>query len=182
MFPFRQVRNDRTGELRCIATRTSTGQIVLRRPCPVPAGLLAHRLGLHAVEESAMGHQPWSDYDAFRDAGRPVPFLSDRQNKTYHQPTDEVSQVDFANLLLETQYLHIVTGPGNAAANPTFVADGADYARDAASVLVVQDALIRTRPPSALRTASTGVRSPPAVRRGPTSSWRRRSAMACRRR
>ncbi|MBI5486544.1 MAG: M28 family peptidase [Deltaproteobacteria bacterium] len=109
----------------------------------VPAGLLAHRLGLHAVEDTAMGHQPWSDYDAFRNAGRPVLFLSDGQNKTYHQPTDEVSRVDFAKLLLETRYLlRIVSGLGDAATNPTFVADGADYARDAASVLVVLDAAL----------------------------------------
>ena len=98
----------------------------------------SHRLGLHLVEEQPFGHSPWSDYDAFRDAGRPVLFLSDGQNKTYHQPNDEVTQVDFAKLLLETEYLlRIVTGLGGATEDSTFVADGADYARDTASVLVI---------------------------------------------
>jgi len=109
----------------------------------VPAGLLAHRLGLHAIEETATGHHPSSDYDAFRNAGRPVLFLSDGQNKIYHQPTDEVSQVDFAKLLLETEYLwNIVVGLAGASADPAFDGDGADYATDADSILVVLDAAL----------------------------------------
>ncbi|HEY3355087.1 MAG TPA: M28 family peptidase [Polyangia bacterium] len=102
----------------------------------VPAGLEVAHGGLHLVEETPFGHQPWSDYDAFRTRGVPVVFLSDGQNKRYHEPSDDVDGVDFPKLAREAAYLLALTrGLANATATPVFVAGGADHASDAATAL-----------------------------------------------
>jgi hypothetical protein len=104
----------------------------------VPSGLEAHRFGLHLVEEQPFGHSPWSDYDAFRNLGIPVLFVSDGQNKRYHLSSDETASVDFDRLLAETQLLQtLVTGLASATSNPTFVTDGADYPLDADTIVTV---------------------------------------------
>src|SRR5690606_16053853 len=41
-----------------------------------PEGLKVFRGGLHLIEQTPFGLQPWSDYDAFRAAEVPVLFLS----------------------------------------------------------------------------------------------------------
>ncbi len=46
-------------------------------------------LGMHLLEElPVIGHRPFSDYDAFRNAGVPFVFLSAGRTPRYHQPTD----------------------------------------------------------------------------------------------
>ncbi|MBI3603116.1 MAG: M28 family peptidase [Nitrospirae bacterium] len=46
-------------------------------------------LGLHLIEELPLvGHVPFSDYDAFRNASVPFLFLSSGRTPRYHQPTD----------------------------------------------------------------------------------------------
>jgi hypothetical protein len=46
-------------------------------------------VGLHLVEEiPLLGRVPFSDYDAFRNAGVPFVFLSAGRTPRYHQPTD----------------------------------------------------------------------------------------------
>jgi hypothetical protein len=111
----------------------------------VPAGLEVFRFGLHLAEETVMGHQAWSDYDAFRNLGVPVLFFSDGQNKRYHQPSDEVAGVDFPKLVLETRYLHAIVGNlAEAVAAPSFVADGTDYPRDVAALLAVSEDVLAT--------------------------------------
>ena len=105
-----------------------------------PAGLTPLRLGLHLVENlpTGGGPQPWSDYDAFRDRGVPVLFLSDGYNKRYHQPDDEVDKLVRAKLPLEAAHLlAVVRALANASPamkKNTFDAQGADYALDAAGV------------------------------------------------
>jgi Zn-dependent M28 family amino/carboxypeptidase len=100
-----------------------------------PAGLAVARGGLHLVEETPFGPQPWSDYDAFRNRGVPAVFPSDGQNKRYHQPSDDVGAADFPKLSREARYLLALTrGLASAAATPVFDAAGADPAADAATV------------------------------------------------
>lgn len=109
----------------------------------LPEGLEALRGGLHLVEETPFGHQPWSDYDAFRDRGVPVLFLSDGQNKRYHTPDDEVEALSLDKLALETRFLwSVVTNLASTEGELRFEAQGRDYARDAATLTRVLEAAI----------------------------------------
>jgi hypothetical protein len=110
-----------------------------------PQGLAAMRTGLHMAESLPTGLQPWSDYHAFRQRRVPVLFLSNGQNRRYHTPADDVDQVDYPKVAREAHYLRaIVAQLGAARANPTFVADGADYARDAQSMRAVLEGALAT--------------------------------------
>lgn len=111
----------------------------------VPEGLLAFPIGLHLVEEwpLGIGRQPWSDYDAFRNANTPVLFLANAQTKRYHTPQDTPETLNYPKVALEAKLLlRIVSALANAADTPVFDAAGADYARDAAAMqTVLQHAL-----------------------------------------
>lgn len=108
-----------------------------------PAGLLPYRIGLHLVEEQVVGgHQPWSDYDAFRNKNVPFLFISDGQNKVYHKSDDEVGNLDLTKLAAEATFLHsLVVKLANAAKSPTFVPDGTDYPTEVASILAMSNAV-----------------------------------------
>ncbi|MEW5853567.1 MAG: M28 family peptidase [Myxococcota bacterium] len=108
-----------------------------------PAGIAVYRTGLHMVERTRTGLQPWSDYDPFRDRDIPVLFLSNGQNKLYHTPDDEVETLNFVKVAAQTQYLlDIVQYLGDSETTPTFVDNGSDYAGDVENIqLVLQDAL-----------------------------------------
>jgi len=102
-----------------------------------PAGLIPVRLGLHLVEQLPTGgQQPWSDYDAFRDRGVPVLFLSDGYTKHYHQPTDELNTLARPKLALEARYLVELVRSLAAGSHPRtgFDPTGADHVADAAGV------------------------------------------------
>lgn len=111
----------------------------------VPDGLKAHRLGLHLVEVTRAGNQPWSDYDAFRDRGVPVLFLSNGQNKQYHTPEDDVSGINFPKMAQQAPYLYaIMAAAGDATTTPTFDSGARDDASDADGIIaVLTDALGR---------------------------------------
>lgn len=103
----------------------------------IPEGLLAFSAGLHLAEEwpLGIGRQPWSDYDAFRNANIPVLFLANGQTKRYHTPQDTPDTLNYPKVALEAKLLlRIVSALANAAENPVFDPAGADYARDAASM------------------------------------------------
>lgn len=73
---------------------------------PVPAGLVVAQAGLHLVEELVTGgHQPWSDYDAFRTAQVPHLFLSNGQTEHYHTAGDDFATLDLAKLTRQTTWL-----------------------------------------------------------------------------
>jgi len=73
---------------------------------PVPGGLVVAQAGLHLVEALVSGgHQPWSDYDAFRDAEIPHLFLSNGQTEHYHTPHDDFATLDLAKLTRQTTWL-----------------------------------------------------------------------------
>jgi len=73
---------------------------------PVPAGLVVAQAGLHLVEELVTGgHQPWSDYDAFRSARVPHLFLSNGQTEHYHTASDDFATLDLAKLTRQTTWL-----------------------------------------------------------------------------
>ncbi len=104
---------------------------------PVPEGLIAFSLGLHLAEEQPLGigRQPWSDYNAFRNAGIPTMMMSNGQTKRYHTVADTADTLNYWKVALEAKlHLRIVSRLANAVDNPVFVDGGADYARDAASV------------------------------------------------
>jgi hypothetical protein len=110
---------------------------------PVPAGLDANRLGLHMVEETAFGRQPWSDYDAFRNRGVPVLFATNGQNLEYHSAADEFASLDTARMALQATYLYdFVVALGGASATPGFDPSGADHRVDAATAIRVADAAL----------------------------------------
>lgn len=110
-----------------------------------PDGLRVLRGGLHLVEQTPFGQQPWSDYDAFRDAAVPVLFLSDGQNKRYHTPADEISGLSFPKLHREAHLLlALTTQLGNAAVTPTFAASGMDAPNDVETVASVLSAAVAT--------------------------------------
>ena len=111
----------------------------------LPAGLMAIAGGLHLAEEQplGLGRQPWSDYDAFRNLGKPILFLSNGQNKSYHTPSDEVAAINAPKVALEAQYLAAIVGNlAYAADTPTFDPAGADYERDAALLAEVLSAAL----------------------------------------
>lgn len=110
---------------------------------PVPEGLDALTGGLHLVEQTPFGRQPWSDYHAFRERGVPVLFFSDGQNKRYHTPDDEVAALNIPKLALETRYLLDIVGElSRAQEQPKFQANGADYENDARMVTQALEAAL----------------------------------------
>ncbi len=111
----------------------------------VPEGLLAFPIGLHLVEEwpLGIGRQPWSDYNAFRNAGLPVLFLANAQTKRYHTPQDTPDTLNYPKVALEAKLLlRIVSRLAHATEDPVFDAGGADYARDAAAMQTVLEAAL----------------------------------------
>jgi hypothetical protein len=112
---------------------------------PVPEGLMLFRGGLHLAEEQPLGigRQPWSDYDAFRNAGRPVLFLSNGQNKRYHTPADTVDMLNLPKMALEARYLlRVVSRLAHAEVDPTFNVAGIDFAGDGDTVKAVLEAAL----------------------------------------
>ncbi len=124
----------------------------------VPESLPVARGGLHLIEEvPGGGRQPWSDYDAFRNRDVPTLFLSDGQNKRYHEATDDADALDFAKLADETLVLTRIAVAASASDEAfTWDEDGADLARDRATVLgILDDALAPEGMVDALGLSST---------------------------
>ncbi|MCK6546656.1 M28 family peptidase [Myxococcota bacterium] len=108
-----------------------------------PAGLSLFGIGLHVAEEWPDGHQAWSDYDAFRNSRIPTILLSDGQNRDYHTPADDLSNVDVAKLTREAAYvLDLVTALANADETPVFQSGADDHLSDADAVLRLIDAAL----------------------------------------
>lgn len=108
-----------------------------------PEGLPVRRGGLHLVEKTPLGDQPWSDYDAFRNRDVPFAFFSDGQNKRYHTVEDEADTIEYDKLALEAEHLYRII-EAISAANETFVfdEDAEELGRDAETVLdILNDAL-----------------------------------------
>lgn len=110
----------------------------------VPEGLIVHPAGLHLVEETPLGHQPWSDYDAFRDAGLPVLFFSNGQTKHYHQPSDELATLNLPKIALEARFLlNVLRNLGGATRDPNpTVVNGAVYREDAVAMQALLEAAL----------------------------------------
>lgn len=71
-----------------------------------PAPLTVLPLGLHLVEEIPLvGRVPFSDYDAFRNAGAPVLFLSAGRTPRYHQPTDLPDTLHYERMAATVHWL-----------------------------------------------------------------------------
>lgn len=105
-----------------------------------PEGLSLMRGGLHTVEEQPVGHQPWSDYDAFRNVKLPVLFLSNGQNKRYHTAFDEVQHLNLDNMALQARYLvRVSQALATASAKPEFDENGTDYATDVSTMKQLLD-------------------------------------------
>ncbi len=110
---------------------------------PVPDGLIARRLGLHLVEEQPTGHQPWSDYDPFRNAGVPAVLVANAQAPHYHTPEDDITVINFPKLSLEAAWLHaIVQNIANTPEPSVFDPNGSDYLTDALNAKEVLTAAV----------------------------------------
>jgi len=69
--------------------------------------LVIRPVGLHLVEEIPLvGRVPFSDYDAFRNAGVPFVFLSAGRTPRYHQPTDLVGTLHYERMASTVRWLH----------------------------------------------------------------------------
>ncbi len=63
-------------------------------------------LGLHLIEELPLvGHVPFSDYDAFRNASVPFLFLSSGRTPRYHQPTDLPETLHYERMAATVRWL-----------------------------------------------------------------------------
>jgi|GEM_PF-598751 len=104
----------------------------------VPNGLNAYHAGLHLVEQTPLGMQPWSDYHGFRQKNVPVLFLSNGQNKQYHTPQDITGMLNLPGMAIQAKYLmDLIKNLGNADKTPTFNPSGKNYLRDAENMLKV---------------------------------------------
>lgn len=75
-----------------------------RATSPPPLTVLP--LGLHLVEEIPLvGRVPFSDYDAFRNAGVPFLFLSAGRTSRYHQPTDLPDTLHYERMAATVHWL-----------------------------------------------------------------------------
>jgi hypothetical protein len=71
-----------------------------------PSPLTALPLGLHLIEELPLvGHVPFSDYDAFRNASVPFLFLSSGRTPRYHQPTDLPETLHYERMAATVRWL-----------------------------------------------------------------------------
>jgi hypothetical protein len=69
--------------------------------------LVVRPVGLHLVEEIPLvGRVPFSDYDAFRNAGVPFVFLSAGRTPRYHQPTDVTETLHYERMAATVRWLH----------------------------------------------------------------------------
>lgn len=74
-------------------------------PSP-PSPLAVLPVGLHLVEEIPLvGRVPFSDYDAFRNAGVPFLFLSAGRTPRYHQPTDLPDTLHYERMAATVRWL-----------------------------------------------------------------------------
>ncbi len=63
-------------------------------------------VGLHLVEEIPLvGQTPFSDYDAFRNAGVPFVFLSAGRTPRYHRPTDLPGTLHYERMAATVEWL-----------------------------------------------------------------------------
>jgi Zn-dependent M28 family amino/carboxypeptidase len=127
-----------------MGSETSDAVTAALKESPSPVGLSRLVGGLHLAERTPQGgQQAWSDYDAFRNSGVPVLFLSDGQNKRYHTPEDDVSGLDLPKLALEARSLLDLTWTlANASRTPVFKPDGASDLTDAQTVVSVLEAAL----------------------------------------
>jgi hypothetical protein len=73
---------------------------------PGKDSLLVRPVGLHLVEEIPLaGRVPFSDYDAFRNAGVPFVFLSAGRTPRYHQPTDLPDTLHYERMASTVRWL-----------------------------------------------------------------------------
>jgi hypothetical protein len=71
-----------------------------------PSPLTVLPLGLHLIEELPLvGHVPFSDYDAFRNASVPFLFLSSGRTPRYHQPTDLPETLHYERMAATVRWL-----------------------------------------------------------------------------
>ena len=71
-----------------------------------PSPLTVLPLGLHLIEELPLvGHVPFSDYDAFRNASVPFLFLSSGRTPRYHRPTDLPETLHYERMAATVRWL-----------------------------------------------------------------------------
>ena len=72
--------------------------------CPLPLTVLP--VGMHLLEElPVVGHHPFSDYDAFRNASVPFLFLSAGRTPHYHQPSDLPGTLHYERMATTVRWL-----------------------------------------------------------------------------
>ena len=75
-------------------------------PATPEESLVIRPVGLHLVEEIPLvGRVPFSDYDAFRNAGVPFVFLSAGRTPRYHQPTDVPDTLHYERMASTVRWL-----------------------------------------------------------------------------
>jgi hypothetical protein len=68
--------------------------------------LVIRPVGIHLVEEiPEHGHEAFSDYDAFRQAGVPFLFLSAGRSPRYHSPGDVPDSLNYERMVATVPWL-----------------------------------------------------------------------------
>ena len=82
-----------------------------RRVKEVGGPLSIRPVGMHLVEEvPGQGHEAFSDYDAFRNAGVPFLFLSAARTPRYHTPSDLPDTLHYERMAATVGWLqHLLT-------------------------------------------------------------------------
>lgn len=93
-------------------------------------------LGLHLIEELPLvGHVPFSDYDAFRNASVPFLFLSSGRTPRYHQPTDLPETLHYERMAATVPWLErLLSAVDQDQAPYRFDANRLELADDAATL------------------------------------------------
>lgn len=95
-------------------------------------GLAVRRLGIHMVENlPGRSPQPFSDYDAFRDARVPYLFLSSGRTPRYHAPSDLPETLHYDRMARTSRWIaRLVADVDKLDAPLDFDPEGADLAAD----------------------------------------------------
>lgn len=118
-------------------------------------------LGLHLIEELPLvGHVPFSDYDAFRNASVPFLFLSSGRTPRYHRPTDLPETLHYERMAATVRWLQRLLS--------TIDQDRERYRFDANRLELADE--VATLSPLAVQAAERG-------RDIPGTSWLSRRAM-----
>lgn len=166
-----------------LGTATSPALAAAVDATPVVPPLTAvHRGSLSLVEDMVVGRDMvWSDYETFRAADMPVVFLTDGQNRRYHQADDTFEHLDHDKLVAEAAWVEALMRRLGDAEVPATWDPSTDLDQDAEAVRALYDEAFAAKAHEAWGSTAAGSletsrRSLPAEGARPDSQTLRRAA------